>query len=828
MKIQSRGLVASFLALSCLCTPAPPAKACAPDLAYSILINGNHPDSPLKLYAGGNLGVVQPGWAKSYLVVAYRYLDAKPLSKIEQDSIINLWHYRIQNGSRFTSMNVIDDRHTYLELRAKAIGADPKKNADLSWNMDRFWSQHDIGDSSMSQARQTLSSLLQKYKPLSPQVKEWVQVQDGLYGLQKQEKIVVPAELPKTADSTLQDYRNYQIAAANFYLHNYDKATAKFEQIAAKPNSPLKDIASYMVLRVKAAEVRLMHTDENNAVANLLRNAATHANKVSTRENILSLLRPVSYLNETSVGAVKMLSAEIVKGSSQRFGGDVGDLTFLLDGNPLHPELTEPISASGDSKSDSSTTDTSKSDSSKADASKADSAKADASKDESKTIKELVAASDLADWVITTQSSVFADIDYDDTPEGKAREKAREQRYAGHALQMWRKTKSTPWVVAAVTTNGLRSSATSDLLDAAKKIASTSPAYLTCRFYIADALIQSGKKQDAQAVLSPLLSRANMPPSSRNLFTMQMAAASHSAADYLKFAVQQAPETLESNTDLVTPKFWKNESSTSYSTVVPAFDAEVADDISRNAPLSTWMDFAQSGTTPKQFKPIVLRSAFTRAQLLQRNDQALKISDALAATNPVLRSAVAKFKSAPDGAARQFAGACVVLKFFGMTPYLNGGLERHGERVDEFDWYNGNFWVPLPLVKPKKDSDQDTWSYYETVAFNGSTAMGERIKGYGENGLNSRLTFAEKKQADAERALILKNNPSRYYGQTVLTWAKSHPSDPDVPEMLYRVVKLPKWTAESTDGSAFSKKAWVALHSNYPGSKWTKKAVCYY
>ena len=111
-----------------------------------------------------------------------------------------------------------------------------------------------------------------------------------------------------------------------------------------------------------------------------------------------------------------------------------------------------------------------------------------------------------------------------------------------------------------------------------------------------------------------------------------------------------------------------------------------------------------------------------------------------------------------------------------------------------------------------------------TVAFSGSASMAARIKGYGENGLNSRLTPAEKKQADVERALILKNNPSRYYGETVLTWAKSHPSDPDVPEMLYRVIKLPKWTAESADGSKFSKKAYIALHNNYPGSKWYDKA----
>jgi len=825
MKIQARGIIASFLALSFMCTPAPPARACAPDLDYSILVNGSHPDLPLKLFAAGNLGIVQPGWAKSYLIVAYRYLNYKPLSKIEQESIVNLWHSRIKGGSRYTAMDLIDEREAYLALRSKAIGSDPKKNSDLSWKMDRFCYEQGIGDSSISHARQTLTSLLQKYRPLSPQVRDWVKAQDGLYGLSVQtgQKVIVPAELSQTADSTLRDYRNYQIGAAQLYLCDYDKALSRFEQIAVKTNSPLKDVASYMVLRVKAAKVRLDQADADNTVANLLQKAAAHADKVSTREDILNLLRPINYQNETSVEAVKMLSNEVVNGTTKRFGGDIGDLTFLLDGNPLHPELTEPVSTTADTKIDprtDSTTDP------KTDT-KTDT-KTDGQLVESKAIKDLSGASDLADWVITIQSSAFADSNFDDSPEAKARERAREKNRASHALQMWRKTKSIPWLVAAVTTNGLRSSSNRDLFNAAENVDRQSPAYLTCRFYIADALIDSGKKQAARSILLPLMSSKNLPPSSRNLLSMQMAAASASAADYLKFAVQYPPETLQSNRDLVTPKFLQYESSNSYATQTPAFDSEVADDISRNAPLSTWMSFAQSSSIPPDFKAIILRSAWTRAELLQRNDQALKISDALATTNPLLRNAVAKFKSAPEGPARQFAGACVVLKNFGMTPYLQGGLERHGERVNEFDWYNGNFWVPFPLVTEKKNSDEDSWSFYNTIAFNGSASMAERMKGYGENGLNSRLTSAEKKRADAERALILKNNPSRFYGETVLSWAKTHPSDPDVPEMLYRIVKLPKWTAGSADGSTFSKKAYFALHNNYPGNKWTRKAVCYY
>ncbi|RTL36067.1 MAG: hypothetical protein EKK48_27315 [Candidatus Melainabacteria bacterium] len=831
MITKTRGLFAALLAVSFIVNPVPPAKACAPDLAYSILVNGNHPDLPLPLFARGNIGVVQAGWAKSYLVVAYRYLNLKPLSAAEQESVVSLWHSRIKNGSSFSSMGLIDERDAYLTMRSKAIGASNKKNMDLAWKMSQFWEKYAIGDASMSQARRTLASLMQKYKPLSPQVRAWVNAQDGVYGLsaQKNQEVVVPAPLPGSADPELQDYRNYQIGAANFYLSNYGNALAAFEKVAGRFGSPLKDLASYMVLRIKAAQVRNVQKDENNAVANLLQSAAGKADKVSSRENILDLLRPINYMNMDSAAAVKMLSSVVLAGGDQRFGGDVGDLTFLLDGNPLHPDTSAPISMiGGDGSVAGSANSSVNSSSTNSSASSSTSSSADSSSaQQSKATEELAAASDLADWVLTIQSSMFADDNFDDSPQAKARMKATAQKNASHALQMWRKTRSTPWLVAAVTTNSLRNHGTDDLYAAAQNVSAASPAYSTCRFYLADALIATGKKSEARNMILPLLSDKSLPPSSRNLFAMQMAAASETTADYLKFAVQETPEVLQSLTDLVSPKFLKIENSKTYVTETPAFDAEVADDISRNAPLSTWMSFSQNASVPAAFRAIVLRATWTRAQLLNRDDMAMKISDAVAASNPVLKNAIAKYKTAPEGPAKQFAGACAVLKFYGMTPYIQGGLQRHGERLDEFDWYNGNYWVPFPVVKRQK-TEEEMWSDYETVCFNGCASMSERIKSYGENGLASRLTAAEKKQATSERTQIFKNNPSRYYGQIVLDWAKSHPSDPDVPEMLYRIVKLPKWTTASDVGSEYSRKAYMALHASYPGNKWTRKAVCYY
>jgi len=199
----------------------------------------------------------------------------------------------------------------------------------------------------------------------------------------------------------------------------------------------------------------------------------------------------------------------------------------------------------------------------------------------------------------------------------------------------------------------------------------------------------------------------------------------------------------------------------------------------------------------------------------------------VAVSNPKLASALARVKSAPAGQAKQFAIACAILKNYGMSPYLQGGTERHGLPISEFDYYNNNFWVPFG-AKKDESSDDDYFSYNSTVGFCGADAIKEKIKNYGQNGVSDRLSESAKKSAVDERALLLKNHPSRFLGQAVLDWQRTHPGDPDLPELLYRIVKLPKWTDVTPVGSEYSKKAYFVLHQKYPGNAWTKKAVCYY
>jgi hypothetical protein len=50
------------------------AEACAPDFFRAVFSYARHPDLPRTEFINGRLGVFQPTFARSYLVIAYRYL----------------------------------------------------------------------------------------------------------------------------------------------------------------------------------------------------------------------------------------------------------------------------------------------------------------------------------------------------------------------------------------------------------------------------------------------------------------------------------------------------------------------------------------------------------------------------------------------------------------------------------------------------------------------------------------------------------------------------------------------------------------------------------
>src|SRR5262249_47344694 len=79
------------------------AQACGPFFTDAIFVFEEHPEFPLERFARGQIGVLQPSYARSYLVAAYRNLSGQRLSENEVNGLKALWEERINLGNDYSS-----------------------------------------------------------------------------------------------------------------------------------------------------------------------------------------------------------------------------------------------------------------------------------------------------------------------------------------------------------------------------------------------------------------------------------------------------------------------------------------------------------------------------------------------------------------------------------------------------------------------------------------------------------------------------------------------------------------------------------------------------
>src|SRR5262249_10283403 len=135
-----------------------------------------------------------------------------------------------------------------------------------------------------------------------------------------------------------------------------------------------------------------------------------------------------------------------------------------------------------------------------------------------------------------------------------------------------------------------------------------------------------------------------------------------------------------------------------------------------------------SNKIPLNIRKRIICATWLRAELLNRPDVAKGLSADLANAYPPLAKTIQQYNSASSDSERKFALAKVVLRNFGMTPYVQSGVPRHGTKIDAFDWYNANFWLPLPVkAVPKKDDDSysDPW---KSIAPPGDNKIADQMR----------------------------------------------------------------------------------------------------
>jgi hypothetical protein len=798
-----------FTALIVLTTlaflPVVQAEACAPVYPLAVIVNWNHPDLPLKSFAAGNLGIVQSTWARSYLSVAYRYLTACNLTASEQASVLRLWHTRLKNAASFTSeADQVSVMEAYLKLRSRALGVSDKSVPNIYSKTSAYSYEQNIEDDAFANARATLQARMKRYGPNSREVRQWINGQDDVFGLNKSGKLKIPPALGKGFDQTLVEDRAYQIAAATLYLKDYARAGELFAKIAQDKCAPGYGLASYLVARCKAKDVlENGRADDAPATIALIESMAAKEPDLERRLDLVDLIGPLNFLCNSDRQSFERLVQSVSHQHSDGFGRDVGDLTFKIC------ELIGQAENKDKSQADTGLTGSEK-------------AKSDAGLT-GLTVHDLQIY-DLTDWLVTLCQP------YDDWYDGDKEKKQIKAKRAIHALQQWRKNHTLHWLVAVMCCNGLRSAQLKDALEAAKKIPVASPAYLTASFYIIDELIASNQKGEARKRLKTILAHSrDLPRSAGNLFKAQLLAVSTSADEYLDAACLHLPE--EAENDLMLPSNWLElERRSSAGPEISAWDKSVADDLNYQLPLSVWLKLCRKRDISPELHGQIICATWLRSILLNKQELAKELSGSLVEAYPSCAQKVSEYNSAPAGEEKQYALARLVLENYGMSPYVCAGVPRIGNSINQFDWYQINFWLPL-APSASRDADGDaTGGRFRWAPVVEATAIptADIMEGYCQAGIGRLLSPKEKTDAAKELNQIRNNHPSKLFGQAVLDWARSHPQDPDLPLLLFKIVKLPWWSGSSETGSLYSKKAFKLLHASYPHNKWTAKALWWY
>jgi hypothetical protein len=718
--------------------------ACGPFALEPVFSFSVHPEYPLEKYAAGDVGVVQPSYARSYLYVAYRYLSGNNLNAAEQAAVVELWRARLDLGWEYPAEQAVKD---WLEARQKIPGVGEAPKIDVYRNREKpndYENYLNCQGDAFDTARATLTERAAKLGADSPALKEWLAGQDLVFA-NCGEGQHIPADLPATADNLLRADRKYQIAAANFYSGNFAAASQQFDELAADTKSPWRLTAPYLKARTLVREASLGPAERkqealSEAERQLKKVLATPELKSShaaaTRLLNLTRLRlhPEERLHELALSLMNTDAANIKQ--------NLWDYTVLLD------QFVET----------------------------------DAHHTQASTAN--LHQEDLTDWIVTFQ---------DDAPEA-----------IEHALARWDATHSIPWLIAALAGIDAKHAKTSQLLQAAEKIPSTSPAFPLVAFHSIRLDIAAGRTASARVKLDGLLQtqRAHFNNSARNLLQHQRSLVATSVDDFLAHA-QQVPAGFSWNEDgRELPADLSEVSEIESVQGKPLFDPAAGEILNQRLNVALLAEAANSKILPEHLRRDVAQATWLRAVLLGNHSVAKSVIPTLRTLVPELDPYLTEYEKAADPAAKKFAAIYAWLKFPGMEPVIDTGMMR-GTPLNVQDSYRDNWWCSAAAMNIPVTGTPKTSLRKESPAF---------------------LTAAQISAADKEfAALSSLGTAPNYLSRQVIEWATAHPNDPRVPEALHLAVKSTRYGCTDKQTGRWSKAAYDFLHRRYPNNSWTKQ-----
>ena len=625
--------------------------ACGPFALETIFTFTVHPEFPLERFAGGEIGVVQPSYARSYLFVAYRELIGIGFNPQEQKVLAEFWKDRMDFRWELGDEEWIKE---WLAARQKVPGLGEPPKIEVYRHREKpneFETYLNCQKDAFESAATTLAARIAKYGVEAPEIRDWVVAQDQVFA-NCSEGQHLPAAPTASADALIQADRTYQIAAAKFYAGNFDQAKEAFESIAADTNSPWQDVAPYLIARTLVRKASLGAADGKKPA---LSEAENQLNKIlaepkfnqshAAAGRLLNVVRLRLHPGERLFELAHSLQS---KNQNDALKQQLWDYTFLLDEFLGTDESDNKTKPTVDLRSD-----------------------------------------DLTDWIATLQSPATDSLD--------------------HSLAKWQSTHAATWLIASLSKIDGKNLKTAELISQAMNIKPGTPAFASTRFHVVRLLLESGKIEDARSLLDELLAqnRSRFDKSSLNLLISQRMLLARNLAEFLTFA-PRVPAGFSWNDDGREVPAEVSDLSEENRAIQGKllFDEDATHLLNQAFPLVLLKEAAKSNVLPAHLRRDVAQAAWLRAVLLSDNKTADELAPILKTLVPELSSLLDDFLSAPQADAKRFAAIYAWLKFPGLEPVVDFGVGRQTP-LGRQDTYRDNWWCAAAFPPATNAADDE-------------------------------------------------------------------------------------------------------------------------
>lgn len=784
----------TLLVIAAIVLPQLIVEACGPDLSPPTFTHDSLPGVPLDTYAKGKLELLQPGFGRVYLFVAYRNLRGKPLGDSEIAAVKKIlswssdWNTPEQPA---TSKQAAQVPVNWIDRWKAAREKVPGTKAGINFGYARregiyryvqtngYYVEYlNCASGAFQHAVKTLNHRISRFGAGSPYVKQWLSAQDEVFANcgagfsypPRPPATTIPVPAPLTDPKLIRQDRAYQIAAAHFYAGDLAKAKTEFAAIQKDASSPYRKIAPYLVARCLVREGTL-----TSAVDQI------NAQPLGQAERRLESILGDAQLDEYQRSARGLLQFVRIRLYPQR---RERKLALALDGAKPDPEFHQNLVDYLWLFDHSISRETPKAPT-----------RAAASSDS----PAAAPPGGMTDWILTFSKPGATSFT--------------------HALALWRQTRRMPWLVAAISKAPGNDPASAQLIDAAERVPVDSPAYVTVTFHRLRLLAETGHAAEARRGLDGVLAntRSGLTQGARNEFLALRMSLSRTLAEWLRFAARRP-------VDMGGYEYITQAQLAKAGVQMDFFDRDAAVTLTEKLPLSMMAKASRSTLLPAGLRREIATATWTRAILLGNATVARREAPVLAALAPDLRDSLAAYQTAKSGPQGKFAAIFLLLRFPGLRPFVPVGVPRWSlfkgpQSPAHIDHFRNNWWCGM---RPQASGN---WMQFNYRTMNVSLTSPLRlIYPNGKIPSPSFLTTGERAAARKEWS-ALEQLPSapNWLAKETLAWAKAHPNDPRVPEALYLVVRATRYGCNDANTGYYSKRAFLLLHRRYPRSPWTRK-----